>query len=104
MIGCVFTDNGDLIVEGNLELLRINGTDGSTIWSVEAIPWVIGWLCPVIYGNTIYVQQNAFESITAFDVNTGQKNMRRQLIRSVATGKRASWWDQTEPSMHKLRV
>jgi PKD repeat protein len=71
MIGCTFASNGDLIVEGNLSLLRIDATDGSTVWETSIYPWVLGYLCPVVFGNTVYVQQNALESITAIDINTG---------------------------------
>src|SRR4030095_7596333 len=52
-------------------LLRIDATNGHTVWAVPMIPWVVGWLSPAIYENTIYVQQNALESIAAVDINTG---------------------------------
>lgn len=70
-IGCAFTSGGDLLIEGYLNLLRINGTDGSTVWETSIYPYVLGYLCPTVFDSTVYVQQNAAESITAMDINTG---------------------------------
>ena len=68
---CVFASNGDLLVEGNLSLLRIDATNGSTVWETIIYPWVVGWLCPTIFENTVYVEQNSLESLAALDINTG---------------------------------
>jgi len=71
VVGCTFADNGDLIVEGYLCLLRIDATDGSTVWSAPIFPGVLGWLCPTIFGNTVYAQQNSSEPLVALDIATG---------------------------------
>ncbi len=70
-VGLTFADNGDLLIEGYLTLLRINATDGSTVWETSIYPYVLGYLCPTVYDSTVYVQQNAVESVTAMDINTG---------------------------------
>lgn len=70
-VGCAFADNGDLLIEGYLTLLRINATDGSTVWETSIYPSVLGYLCPTVHDSTVYVQQNAVESVTALDINTG---------------------------------
>jgi len=72
----VFAENGDLVVEGGgLKLLRINHTNGSTVWNTQIVPHVVGHLEPVIYNNTAYVWERTAlnDQITAVNISNGAK-------------------------------
>ena len=78
----VFAPNGDLIVDGGgYKLLRIDHTNGSTVWNTYVLPCVVGYLEPVIYNNTVYVWENAGfnDDITAVDLTTGTKKYSKQI-------------------------
>jgi outer membrane protein assembly factor BamB len=80
--GAVFAPNGDLIIDGNsLRLLRINHTNGSTVWSANVTPLIGGQLEPVIYNNTVYTWRNIGGAvyIQAIDLATGLLKYNKQI-------------------------
>ncbi len=80
--GAVFAPNGDLILDGsNNRLLRINNTNGSTVWSAIGLPMIVGQLEPVIFNNTVYTWRNIGGAvyIQAIDLVTGLLKYNKQI-------------------------
>lgn len=69
--GSVFAPNGDLIMGSFRELVRIDATDGTTVWRKERLCMVSSGCGAVIHGNRIYIAEN--NVIGAYDVATGDR-------------------------------
>ena len=74
----VFTDNGDLILPGSgaKRIMRINHTNGDTVWTNSRIIPNTGAETMCINGNTLYAWEGGLttpKKIIAIDVNTGIK-------------------------------
>jgi outer membrane protein assembly factor BamB len=53
--GCVFADNGDLILGTFQQLLRVRATDGATVWSANRTGSVSGYCGAARFGDAVYV-------------------------------------------------
>jgi outer membrane protein assembly factor BamB len=71
--GLNFLSNGDLIVGNTQSVLRINKSDGSTVWETSRLAYQNGAEL-AIYNSKIYgiVNDLGFVKIAAFDSSTGQ--------------------------------
>lgn len=71
--GCVFADNGDLIVGSFQKIWRIRATDGTTVWTANRQGSVSGHCGAVRFGNAVYVADSApgGQVIKRFDLATG---------------------------------
>lgn len=72
----VFTGNGDLIVpgSGSLSIMRINHTDGDTVWTLTRTIPNTGAESMCAFGNTLYAWEGAINTpkrIMAIDLNNG---------------------------------
>ena len=71
--GCVFADNGDLIVASFLNIWRIRATDGATVWTASRQGSVSGQCGAARFGDAVYVADSVFggQVIKRFNLATG---------------------------------
>ena len=71
--GCVFADNGDLIVASFTAIWRIRATDGSTVWTASRQGSVSGQCGAARFGDAVYVADSfqGGQVIKRFDLATG---------------------------------
>ncbi|MCH8253547.1 MAG: PQQ-like beta-propeller repeat protein [Planctomycetes bacterium] len=68
-----FADNGDLIVGSFGSLMRIDRTDGSTVWSVPRSCPTTDGCAPAVFGDRAYIWEasGSGPKVTVFDVEDG---------------------------------
>jgi hypothetical protein len=71
--GCVFADNGDLIVASFRDIWRIRAVDGTTVWTAPRVGSVSGQCGAARFGDAIYVADSVSggQVIKRFDIATG---------------------------------
>jgi hypothetical protein len=71
--GCVFADNGDLIVASFLNIWRIRATDGTTVWTANRAASTSDVCGAARSGNAVYVADSVAggQVIKRFDLATG---------------------------------
>jgi hypothetical protein len=71
--GCVFADNGDLIVASFRDIWRIRATDGTTVWRAPRQASVSGHCGAARFGDAVYIADSVpgGQVIKRFDVATG---------------------------------
>jgi hypothetical protein len=70
--GVAFAGNGDLIVQGVSQLLRIDVNSGSTVWSTPRLIPTTGGSEVACYGNRVYGWESG-PKVTAYDLSTGTR-------------------------------
>jgi outer membrane protein assembly factor BamB len=71
--GVSFADNGDLIVGNFTSVMRIDATDGSTLWKTTRYSPTSGGSQAAVYGPSVYTwEASAYgPKISVYDINTG---------------------------------
>ena len=71
--GCVFADNGDLIVASFRDIWRIRATDGTTVWRAPRQGSVSGHCGAARFGDAVYIADSVpgGQVIKRFDVRDG---------------------------------
>jgi outer membrane protein assembly factor BamB len=71
--GCVFADNGDLIVASFLNIWRIRATDGTTVWTANRAASTSDVCGAARFGDAVYVADSVAggQVIKRFDLATG---------------------------------
>ncbi|MFN6193265.1 MAG: PQQ-binding-like beta-propeller repeat protein, partial [Planctomycetota bacterium] len=71
--GCVFADNGDLIVASFLNIWRIRATDGTTVWTANRAASTSDVCGAAHFGNAVYVADSVAggQVIKRFNFATG---------------------------------
>ena len=71
--GCVFADNGDLIVGSFQSIWRIRATDGATVWTANRQGSVSGQCGAAVFGAAVYVADSVpgGQVVKRFDLATG---------------------------------
>lgn len=71
--GCVFAENGDLVVASFRSVKRIRSSDGSTVWTAARVGSVSGNCGGAVHGNAVYVVDAAAGGnvLKRFDLTTG---------------------------------
>lgn len=80
--GCVFADNGDLIVASFRDVWRIRATDGTTVWRAARQGSVSGSCGAAMFGDAVYVADSVAggQVVKRFDLATGALRYQSPLM------------------------
>jgi hypothetical protein len=80
--GVVFTSEGDLIVGSFLDLWRIRGSDGATLWHQTRLGSVSSACGAALYGNSVYIMDAApgGNELVRYDLASGARLYQSPLM------------------------